>query len=384
MAVRLVLGTLLRMLAYLVGKVPGQALDELSGLLGTLLRPGTLLAARRRAANRRGRAAELRPLFPPSGATVRATVEQVGATSRGRTGTETAAVGRHGAVESGPGGDDADFLEIEQFARLKSVARDPGPVLFLVLLVVSLIACRSLLGARLPGRRRLLPAPADVGDLWARYLDSWHTVGVGSTASAPPYLAVLAVVAAFARLHRARPDPADGLLGAAGRAHRVLRLPPAGPSRLLRAWASVVYAFLPAATGALAGGRLGTAVLAIVAAAHGTRRGRRAGLRLPPGGRPGWRATWAYTLLATFTTAFTPVVWPLTVVLGVALLIARARGGLAQLPGYACAGRTGPHAARRPRPLVAVAAQRPPPACCPRPACPTPPARRARPTCSWN
>ena len=33
-------------------------------------------------------------------------------------------------------------------------------------------------------------------------------------------------------------------------------------SRLLRAWGAVAYAFLPAATGALAGGRLGTAVLA--------------------------------------------------------------------------------------------------------------------------
>ena len=42
---RLVLGTLLRTLAYLVGKVPGQALDEVAGLFGTLLRPGRILAA---------------------------------------------------------------------------------------------------------------------------------------------------------------------------------------------------------------------------------------------------------------------------------------------------------------------------------------------------
>ena len=46
----------------------------------------------------------------------------------------TAAAGRHGgAVESGPGDDDGDFLEIEQFARLKRLARKPGPVLFAVL-----------------------------------------------------------------------------------------------------------------------------------------------------------------------------------------------------------------------------------------------------------
>src|SRR5690606_25545737 len=45
---RLVLGTLLRTLAYLVGKVPGQAVDEIRGLMGTLLRPERILAGRRR------------------------------------------------------------------------------------------------------------------------------------------------------------------------------------------------------------------------------------------------------------------------------------------------------------------------------------------------
>ncbi|MGG8410587.1 glycosyltransferase family 2 protein, partial [Streptomyces sp. 12297] len=37
---RLLLGTVLRTLAYLVGKAPGQAVDEVSGLVRTLLRPG--------------------------------------------------------------------------------------------------------------------------------------------------------------------------------------------------------------------------------------------------------------------------------------------------------------------------------------------------------
>ncbi|NEE34156.1 family 2 glycosyl transferase, partial [Streptomyces sp. SID7982] len=68
---RLVVGTLLRTLAYLVGKVPGQALDEVTGLLGTLLRPGRILAARRNRGKGVVDAAELRALFPPPGATVR-------------------------------------------------------------------------------------------------------------------------------------------------------------------------------------------------------------------------------------------------------------------------------------------------------------------------
>ncbi|MFJ8753647.1 glycosyltransferase [Streptomyces sp. NPDC102441] len=321
---RLAVGTLLRTLAYLVGKVPGQALDEVAGLFGTLLRPGRILAARRARKGGAVDAAELRSLFPPPGATVRATVEQVAGNFGSSTDSDSGG-SRHGAVESGPGGDDADFLEIEQFARLKKMGRKPGPVLFALLLLVSLVACRGLLGSGALAGGALLPAPADVSDLWGRYADGWHAVGTGGTQSAPPYLGVIAALSAL-------------FLGSTGFALTLLlvcSVPLAGltayfasrpliESRLLRAWASVAYAFLPAATGALATGRLGTAVLAVLlpliaraaVAAHGMRGDGSTA-------RGSWRATWAYTLLLTFTTAFTPIVWPLAVVLGLGVLVLR-------------------------------------------------------------
>ncbi|MCP3820468.1 glycosyltransferase [Streptomyces sp. A3M-1-3] len=332
---RLVLGTLLRTLAYLVGKAPGQAVDEVTGLIGTLLRPGKILAARRRRGRGAVEASELRPLFPPPGATIRATVEQVAGNFGGRAEPDAASAGRHGAVESGPGGDDADYLEIEQFARLKRIARKPAPVLFAVLLLVSLVACRALLGGGALAGGALLPAPAEPFGLWSRHLDGWHPVGTGGTQTAPPYLAVIAALSSV-------------LFGSTGIALTVLlvcSVPLAGlaayfasrplvESRLLRAWGSVAYAFLPAATGALAGGRLGTAVLAVLLpliaragiAAHGVRAGgarasdgaaRSASLR--GGGRAtGGGAVWTYTLLLTLAMAFTPIVWPIALVLGIA------------------------------------------------------------------
>ncbi|MEV2213634.1 glycosyltransferase [Streptomyces sp. NPDC050997] len=323
---RIVLGTLLRTVAYLVGKVPGQAVDEIRGLVGTLLRPERILAGRRR----RGRPAvgkeETRPLFPPPGATIRATVEQAAGDLFGSSDPEaTPGAGRHGGgIESGPGGDDADFLEIEQFARLKRVARKPGPVLFLMLLLVSLVACRALLGGGALAGGALLPAPADSGELWSRYLDAWHTVGVGGTPPAPPYLALVAMLASV-------------LFGSTGLAVTVLlvcSVPLAGltayfasrplvESRLLRAWAAVVYAFLPAATGALAGGRLGTAVLAILLPLIARAGIAASGLANASGTRGSWRATWAYALLLTVATAFTPIIWPITLVLGIGLLAVR-------------------------------------------------------------
>lgn len=330
---RVVLGTLLRTLAYLVGKVPGQAVDEIRGLVGTLLRPERILAGRRHRGSPQTDKGEMRPLFPPPGATVRVTVEQVASSLVGRSDPEAASgAGRHGsAVESGPGGDDADFLEVEQFARLKRIARKPGPVLFLVLLLVSLAACRQLLGGGALAGGALLPAPAGAGELWARYTDAWHAVGAGGTGSAPPYLAI---VAAFASL----------LLGSTGLAVTILlvcSVPLAGltayfasrplvESRLLRAWAAVAYAFLPAATGALAGGRIGTAVLAVLLPLIARAGVAASGLTNPEGVRGSWRATWAYALLLTITTAFTPIVWPIALVLGIGVLALRRT----EIPAY--------------------------------------------------
>ncbi|NBM19582.1 glycosyltransferase family 2 protein [Streptomyces sp. GC420] len=319
---RLVLGTLLRTVAYLVGKVPGQALDEVTGLVGTLLRPERILAGRRLRGRPAVEPSELRPLFPPPGATVRATVEQVVSNFGGRSDSE-ASGGRHGAVETGPGDDDADFLEIEQFARLKRIARKPAPVLFAVLLLVSLIACRNLLGGGALAGGALLPAPAEAGDLWGRYTGGWHAIGTGGTASAPPYLAVVAALGSL-------------LFGSAGLAVTVLlvcSVPLAGltayfasrplvESRLLRAWAAVAYAFLPAATGALASGRLGTATLLVLLPLIARAGIAASGLRTP-GVRGSWRATWAYALLLTLATAFTPVVWPVALVLGLGVLALR-------------------------------------------------------------
>ncbi|MFD3731101.1 glycosyltransferase [Streptomyces sp. NPDC058632] len=324
---RLVLGTVLRTFAYLVGKVPGQAVDEIRGLVGTLLRPERILAGRRRRGSPQIDKGELRALFPPPGATVRVTVEQAAGSLVGSSDPEiTTGAGRHGgAVESGPGGDDADFIEVEQFARLKRIARKPGPVLFLLLLLLSLAACRTLLGGggALAGGA-LLPAPAGSGELWARYTDAWHTVGAGGTGSAPPYLALVASLATLT-------------LGSTGLAVTVLLIgsvPLAGltayfasrplvESRLLRAWAAVAYAFLPAVAGALAGGRIGTAVLAVLLPLIARAGTAASGLTNDPGVRGSWRATWAYALLLTLATAFTPIVWPIALFLGLGVLALR-------------------------------------------------------------
>lgn len=325
---RVLFGTVLRTLAYLIGKAPGQAVDEITGLLATLLRPGRLLAARRARRRPAVPASELRQLFPPPGASLRANADQLAGYFGGDRATDSAPAGRHGggSILNAPG-EDGDYQETERFARLKRIARNPAPFLFGLLLLVSLAACRALIGGGSLMGGALLPAPAGGLDLWSIHTDGWHPVGTGSTASAPPYLAALGAFSTllFGSTQAALTLLLVGSVPLAGlTAYFASR--PLVESRLLRAWAATAYAFLPAVTGALAGGRLGTAVLAVVlpliarsaVAAFGL--GEHAAATEQRGG---WRAVWTYTLLLTLATAFTPVVWPLAALLGAAALVLR-------------------------------------------------------------
>ncbi|WP_084713888.1 glycosyltransferase [Streptacidiphilus rugosus] len=331
---RITLSTLLRALGYVLAKTPGLALDEIGGLGHVLLRFGSLLAGRaRRRRTRASDALDDRSLFPAPGATTRAALENLIAEfGGGRSGEAFSS--RHGSVESGPVDDDNDILEVEQFALIKRIARKPAPVLFAGLLALTLVACRGLLGSGALYGGSLLPTPGGASDLWQQYAASWQPNGVGTAAGAPPYLGVLAALSSLT----------FGSPGLAMSVILLLTVPLAGvsaylvsrpliDSRLVRAWASATYALLPAATGAIAQGRIGTAVLAVLlpplarAAAIGVGLGIRRETAAR-GGRPGWRSAWVAAFTLTLSSAFVPLAWVLGLMLaGGALLAAFLRGG---------------------------------------------------------
>ncbi|KIQ62317.1 hypothetical protein TR51_24840 [Kitasatospora griseola] len=331
---RLILGTITRVIASLVGKDPRQAYDEIAGLGHELLRLPRLMAARaRRRKTRSVDSLDDRTLFPAPGATVRLAVENV-VGSLGIGGGDDSGAGRHGSVESGPGEDDTDDLVVEQFALLKKLVRRPAPVLFAALLLFALVACRNLIGSGFLQGGALLPAGDGAAGLWNMFADPWHPVGTGSTATAPPYLGVLAVLSWLLFGHA---DLALTLIVvlsvplAAVSAYLVSR--PLIASKLVRAWASATYALLPAATGALAQGRIGTAVLAVLLPPLARAAAITAGLGIrketaAKGARPGWRSAWMTVLMLTVITAFVPLVWAIAVPLCLAALVhAVVRGG---------------------------------------------------------
>lgn len=326
---RLTLGTLLRALGLLVGKLPRQAADELMALLAVLGRPDRMVRARRARRRTRvlpGRSA--RRLLAPRAAGVRHGLEAVAAVLGPLSGSVPAA-GRHRAVETGPTSEDVDDLPSWGSGLLRRVVTRPVVLLVLGLTLVALLGARHLMGGgRLMGGA-LLPAPDSAGDLWRTYTEGWHPVGVGSDTAAPPYLAVVAGLGTL--LFGNASLAVDVLLLAAvplSGLTAYLALRRAVVSRPLRLWAAAAYAVLPALTGAVAAGRLGTAVVAVLLPPAALAAGRALGRRGHPGSL---RAAWVGGLLLGVMTAFAPMTYLLAAALAVvaaAMLVRSPAGGL--------------------------------------------------------
>lgn len=324
--VRNVWVTLVRSLYLLLVKQPGAARDEL-GALGDVLRDPARLR-RDRAARADGRRRVYRSVrrHMPRWVALRRAVESV-----------SEYLAAHERDRSANAEDEPPPDEPGPFRRL--LAR-PGVLLVLALVAVALAAERSLVTAGgLLGGGALVPAWGGASDLWAQYLSGWHPSGLGGDAGSPPYVGVLALLStlAFGKPWLAVSVLLLGSVPLAGltayRASRVLVVDPPRTGRrarasgrripvsAVRAWFAASYALLPAATGAIAGGRLGTAVVLVLLPLIAVQAARMYGLPRTPGvpvpRKRAARAAWAVALLLTVAMAFVPLTWPLALVAAV-------------------------------------------------------------------
>jgi GT2 family glycosyltransferase len=309
-----VAGSLLRAAYFLFSKQLDLAAAQIYAVGGLLGHPVWLWQGRRRRARGRREGYSAVRMFIPPGRTMSRVAEGIAGLIS--SGPPQASGGMHRA--------DSDDGEDEQFVDAQSPVRriiaNPGVQLFTALLVVALVAERRLLGTNPLGGGALVPAWGGASALWQEYLAGFHAVGVGSTASAPPYLAVVAALGTV-------------LGGQAWLAVDVLLLgcvPLAGLTAYLatrrlvtataaRAWLAASYALLPVATGAIAAGRLGSAVAFTVLPLIGVNAARM--LTAPP--RPARRAAWATGLLIALGAAFAPVLWVFGAAFAIIVLAAR-------------------------------------------------------------
>jgi len=319
---RMIIGAVGRAVGFLLGKQPALAVEEIFAVLSVLGRPDRLIRARvRRSRSRKVDPAELKPFFPSGSQQARNAIETVLAVVTG-TGSGHDLPSRRRAVtdpdseDDEPAADDAWWLK----ALLK-----PPVLLVAALVAVTIIASRRLIGmGRLSGGA-LFPAPDSAAALWASYTDAWHGVGIGSPTPAPPYLAVVGVLSWLVRSPSLAVDLL--LIGsvplAALTAYLLLRR--LVQSDVLRIWGAVFYGLLPATTGTIAAGRLGTAVAAIMLPLIGLAVVRTLGTAERPGP---FRAAWSAGLLLAIVVAFVPMAWLAALGLGAGVVAIRRSSGV--------------------------------------------------------
>src|SRR5689334_16417711 len=306
-----------RAMFFLLAKRPAAALDELAAYTSVAFHPLRLMSVRRLRAPGRQQAFSRMAADLPPGRSFRMLAEYTTSTLSKTLPAE--AVGSHHATDD-PSDDDSMLVDTGLAQRLLT---SPGVPLFLILTVVALVAERSLLGSTPLGGGALVPAWGGVSGLWQEYIQGFHPVGIGTTASAPPYVAVLA---ALATVLGGKPWLAVDLilLGC---------VPLAGASAFLatrrvtsyvsaRVAGALAYALLPVGMGAVAAGRLGTAVMLVLLPPVAVLVGR---IFTAPR-RRARRAAWAAGLLTAVVAAFVPLFWLIgAVVMAVGLIALRRR-----------------------------------------------------------
>jgi GT2 family glycosyltransferase len=310
-----VAGSLVRAAWCLLTKQQRKAAAHLGAVVWLLRHPLLLRRERRRrGADRKHGYAVLRSQLPRARTLGRLAESAMGMMSRG-SGYNSG--GLHHAMVDEPG-DDMPLPATDSAVR--RLFTSPGVLLFVGLAVVALVAERSLTGSVLSGSATLgggvlVPSYSGAGSLWHEYLAGYHDTGIGSAASTPAYVGVLAVLST---LFGGKPWLVTDmlLLGCVPLAGMTAflatrRLTPVLAARI---WIAASYALLPVATGAVAAGRIGTVVAFVLLPLIGVLVSR----VLTGNPRTASRAAWGAGLLTAVTAAFVPLAWPVVVIAAVA------------------------------------------------------------------
>jgi GT2 family glycosyltransferase len=343
--VRLSLGTLLRMVGFLVLRSVGEALDDLAALVSVLSRPGFVLRARRERRRPPGAeraTARARGLLAPAWLPYRHGLDVVGDVAAALT-NQAADVAERRRVDAAlrdPSSSAArrlraererdDDEELEDSGLVARYLSNPVALTLTLVVVLALVGTREAFGTVVGGA--LAPVPPSAGAWWSLATEHWHPLGFGTDVPAPPYVAVLAVLGSLLGTTTAVSLLMVGAVpfGLWG-AWRFLRVAgrlvsPLGAPRWLLVAGATTYALAPVTSGAWGSGRLGLVVSAALVPwlAHAA-----LGFAEPEAERR-WRAGWRTGLLLALTTAFSPVAWGaalallLVVLLGGLVLVRRA------------------------------------------------------------
>ena len=308
LAIQLLTSALFRSFGYLLAKLPGYALDELAAVFLILARPQVLLRAR--AARRSTRMVSSRVVarfIPPRTSQFQLAIERT-RSALTRAWNQSALSKKE---DSGQGIstldlndealESADIELVKTPSLFKTITRRPILTASVLITLFSLLAFRARLGDLVGGSLPVIPSSGM--DLLRSYADSWHTVGLGSSANMPPWVALLGLssiftlfnLKLFVSLLFITAIPLS-FFGTYRLAKRFTELP------FLALLAALFYTFSPVMIASINSGRLATVLLIVIGPWF-----IRSLLGLEQLELLNWRRIWGLALILTVIASFSPL-----------------------------------------------------------------------------
>jgi len=304
-AIQLLGTAMIRAIGYLVAKLPGYAGDELAALALIVLKPADLIKARRsRRAKRLLSVQVVRQFIPPRGSQARLAFEKASdAISKylhfnreDDLASEPASYADIGVIDETF--DDQDSQRAVKTNRFKTLHNRPLLIGLGIITLVTLLAARNRYGALSGGA--LPVSPEGASDLFRKFGESWHQVGLGSAAPTPPWVGILGLASLvtfgklkffIAALFWVTPPLAFFVM------YRSIKR--TGLTIRFAVLGGLIYAMSPVVWNSIAEGRLGTLVLALVAPTFISLAPLQAATKVGS-----WRRIYFLALFASFISAF--------------------------------------------------------------------------------
>ncbi len=182
-----------RSIGYLLAKLPGYASDEILAVGAVIVKPGSIIAARKvRKKQRFVSARVISEFIPPRWSQIRLASENIVEEIRSRLFPDD---NQSSAASVLDANEDEDLLAPVNTNHWLSIFKRPEVIGFLLIALISILNSRNRFGALVGGALPISPSGAT--DLWRTYFESWHQVGMGSSKAAPTWVAITAIASVF-------------------------------------------------------------------------------------------------------------------------------------------------------------------------------------------
>lgn len=193
LVIQLLGSAIARAIGFLLAKLPGYASDEILAIGALIIRPGSIITARKvRKKQRFVSPRVVAEFIPPRWSQLRLASEGFVEKLREQFIPDNQQINSVSILDSN---EDEDLLTPINTNHWLGIFKKPEVIGFVLITVISILNSRNRFGALVGGA--LPSSPAGATDLWRTYFESWHQVGMGSTIAVPTWVAITATASIF-------------------------------------------------------------------------------------------------------------------------------------------------------------------------------------------